>query len=274
MQPDKQPAPTIHYRNGLPSWNVKVYRSPTAEECKAVAEEQGIDPAALARQPGGPVNVYPTMPFGPAWIEAYAERDPEGYCAVLGDTASDGFEHAREYARELFGDRADVFQEGSSGGWLVLHHPSVTGAEIDAAEEYLRLAEDEPSNPILDDVTVEELLAARELLDNLDKFGHYVAACVEYHPRAQAWNLAQVFQVCAEDYAAEQAEKQADERLARARTAFEDAATRLRDAALAVTLHGPASPMPFGFAVDDLCPAVDAFEAARLELERAKGGAS
>lgn len=295
---DKQPAPRITYRDGRPAFNVKIHRAPTVEEYAEVAAELGIDPAALARPPAMHRKQRGTLqPFAPAWVDAYAERDPEGYGYTMGDAASFGFEHAREQARELFGSAADLFQEGRSGGWLVLSGPGLDRDTIEAAEAveheecrdcsgegYRASNRDRACGRCLrtgrtlpgqkqPDPGGDEAESFR-LLANLARFGDYIRSAVADHPRAQAWALAQVFQQCAEEYQNEQAEKAAEERLARARTAFEDAATRLRDAALAVTLHGPASPKFFGFTLDDLCPAIEALDAARLELEQAKGGAS
>ena len=257
----------ITYRKGLPAFNVKVYRSPSAEECREVAAELGIDPAALARPPAEPrKRPAPLLPFGPDWIEAYAERDPEGYAYLMGETASDRFEHAREQARELFGPRAEVFQEGRSGGWLVLQCPGLDRDTIEAAEAVVADAARAESQ--------DELRDAHELVENLSRFADYLRSTVADHPRAQAWALAQVFQHCAEEQAEKQAEKRAAERLSLARTAFEDAATRLRDAALPA-LWASADP---SIEAEELRKAAlacaEALDAARLELEQAKGGAS
>lgn len=256
MQPetDKQPAPTIRYRKGRPAWNVKRYTAPTAEECAQVFAEYGERPADALARPG--TRTGDALPWGPAWIEATAERNPAAYSEEIGRAARYAFEHAEEYARELFGARANVYSDGRSSGWLVLDHPSVTDTEVTAAELLLGYAEDDPSNPILDDVTAEELRDARELLDNLDKFGRYVAASLADHGSAQAFELFHLFGFYAMQYAEEQAEAEAAARLDRARTAFEDAATRLRDE---LYTRGPDR------------DTVAAFDAARLELERAKG---
>ena len=273
MQPEtvKQPAPTIRYRKGRPAWNVKRYTAPTAEECAQVFADYGERPADALARPG--TDTGDALPWGPAWIEATAERNPEAYSMEIGRAASRAFATAEEYARELFGDRARVYSDGRSGGWLVLDHPSVTDAEITAAELLLGYAEDDPSNPILDDVTAEELRDARELLDNLDAFGRHVAAELADHGREQAYELLRLYEYYAQELAEEQAEAESAARLDRARTAFEDAATRLRDAASSLLTEEQLDAHPNGnrYTVRD---AFGGFDAARLELEQAKGGAS
>lgn len=293
MQPetDKQPAPPIAYRDGRPAWNVKYYKGPTAEECAQVFADYGERPADALARPG--TDTGDALPWGPAWIDALIERNPARFYEAIGDAARDGFEHAEEYARELFGARANVYSDGRSSGWLVLHHPTITRDEIEAARATIsRPAISQASafsirttcrfclKPAHDNQdwcedyapAVEELCDARELLDNLDTFGRYIASALADHGRAQAFELLRLFEYYAQELAEEQAEANAAARLDRARTAFEDAATRLRDAAVACDLGD--SPQVRTARTDHLHVCAEAFDAARLELERAKGGAS
>lgn len=261
MQPDKQPAPPlITYRRGLPAWNVKIRRGPTAEECAAVFADYGEHPPEALARPG--TSTGDALPWGPAWIEAYSDRNPEAYWRDIGEAARDGFELAQEQAREIFGPTAEVYSDGRSGGWLVLRHPSVTRVEIDAAEELLRMAEDDPGNPALDYVTADELRDARELLDNLDSFGRYVASALADHGRAQAYWLFRSFQCYAQEYADELAEKQA--------------AARLETATLA--LVQVAEGLTFGGTPERRTAEADAVRAAVTEYRdaarAAKGGAA
>jgi hypothetical protein len=122
-----------------------------------------------------------------------------------------------------------VYQDGRSGGWLVLRAPGLDRDSIDAAEAVIEeagasdVAGREPmpdgrtreehyraAHPDGEDEGVPELDEARALLANLARFAEYLAAAVADHPRAQAWALASVFQQCAEEYQNEQAEKAAD----------------------------------------------------------------
>lgn len=253
----------MQYRSGRPSWNVKRYNGPTAEECAQVARDYGTLPPDAVARPGTASG--DALPWGPAWIEAFADRSPEAYYLDLGDASSSEFEHVREYALDLFGPRANVYRAGRSGGWVELHCPTVTRDEVESAESIVR----DPTG-----TETYERDDARELLERLDTFGRYVADEVEGHGAEQAFALFQSFERYAAELSEERAEAEAAARLDRARTAFEDAATALRDAATEVALHGSTSPKPFGFTVDDLVPAVARFNAARAELRAAKGGAS
>ena len=85
----------------LPAINVKVYDTPTDDQIRAIAHENGDDPGRFL-----------------AWWEEFTDHphlwDIESFVAV------DELEFTRDYARELFGSDVKVLQAGRSGGWLVV----------------------------------------------------------------------------------------------------------------------------------------------------------
>lgn len=198
-----------------------------------------VDFAELRKELGlegrkAPIGTDPPAEFSAKWCERYAEENPQAYAESLESWARESaFEHAAEYATELFGVVVKAWSSGRSGGWLylegiysaevveeaedALHHLDKLRAELAIAKER-GLTEAEES--LAEEVAREEdslPMSQAEFdtfLRKLKEFQRYVIASVADFPRQVAWQVgANVFQHAAEEFEADETEfKEAEER--------------------------------------------------------------
>lgn len=102
----------VWMKGGYPAINIKVYGDPRDE--KLLPLELG----QVAEHPGAPFRAVTTEPeFTYEWIDRHvSERDQNFW---WDESCRDHFEQARTLAKEIF-DAVDMWQEGRSGGWLVV----------------------------------------------------------------------------------------------------------------------------------------------------------
>lgn len=151
-------------RNGRYTWNIKMYRGPCDLDA-AVWDWLRIelDLGDLVADAGNGPEA-----FGPEWYTRRFDERGDGSAFEL--AVESAFEHARNDARELFGPRAALFQEGRCGGWLVLH-----------------------GVPLIDEDTDPDEVHA--FLGALSTFGGYVRDTLAEFPRDVAWHAgANVFE--------------------------------------------------------------------------------
>ncbi len=112
MSDDIEVSVRVEHQRGLPAVNIKVW--PPADlsallpldlgQVKEVGQEEFI---TVTTEPG----------FNAEWIDALPESTRQSW---WDQACEDGFELAKELARETFGPHVSVWQEGRSGGWLTV----------------------------------------------------------------------------------------------------------------------------------------------------------
>ena len=157
-------------RGGRFAFNVKSYAGPCDLDADA------WDALCVELDLGGilaPIPDDEPTPFGPEWYRARfggADQGPTEPALI------NAWELAEDDARELFGRDVEVYSEGRSGGWLVVHGVGVDGDELD-------------------------LGCLRDTVEALERFGEYVRAGVADFPRLVAWHAGGVFRADAEELA-------------------------------------------------------------------------
>lgn len=88
--------------------------------------------------------------FNFAWIDKHlSQQDQETWWQFA---CEDGFEQAKELAKETFGSHVEVYTEGRSGGWLVVHNlpeiedwdPGLVSKWVEFAKQVRSIADDVP----------------------------------------------------------------------------------------------------------------------------------
>ena len=120
--------------------SVRSYNGPedlTDEDYEELRSELGLEGETLPPKRGAD-----PLPFGRDWIRARFEdgSSAELYEGPVSFAAEQAWEDAAELVREDFGGRAELVQEGRSGGWAVLE--GVDAADVRyAAEDFARVEE-------------------------------------------------------------------------------------------------------------------------------------
>lgn len=239
---------------------IKVYRTATADEVRSVGEELDAYGGKIA--PASPI-AKPT-PWGDAWGDAW-NRHPDYHEAEQWALES-AHEYALEHARELFGPGVELYTDGRSGGWLVLHGEDSPGAE------QARTAVEIVSGECRDIDGPEEIEKARALLANLETFRQHVAAAVADFPRAVAWQVcANVFLPAAEEHARTVALDEARARLEHATRELRYQAEESIGAAEEQLATGEPNSLALRIATNLHAVAVAEYDAALAEVTRLQG---
>jgi len=161
---------TTHYDRGRrPAVNIKIY--PPNNWSELLPLELGQVADLLPDGTTGEPRTFTTEPgFTWAWVEANVSESAQD--SWWQATCEDHFQQARDLAEDIFGPKVSVWQEGRSGGWLV----------VDG------LPEDTDEWP-------------EELRTNWFRFEEDVKALVADVPRGFLWNLhANVYEPRLESY--------------------------------------------------------------------------
>lgn len=104
-----------HYRPSHPAVNVKIYKSTRSIKL----------PMELGRSRKLDEKTYTVHYTHPEFTHDWLDENEERLQWTFGDACEQGFEYIREFATECFPasrfGKIEVYSEGRSGGWVVVH---------------------------------------------------------------------------------------------------------------------------------------------------------